>query len=63
VSINIPGSIVENQTEYLVDLDAIQPMIDVQDGYVEDANKEAFLNRYEKQITSMYVYGSFTLSF
>jgi hypothetical protein len=63
VSINIPGSIVENQTEYLVDLDAIQPMIDVQDGYVEDANKEAFLNQYEKQITSMYVYGSFTLSF
>lgn len=63
VVINIPGSIVENQTEYLVDLHVLQEYLRVEDGYINIADEENFLNQYEKEITSMYAYGSFILEY
>lgn len=61
VSIDIPGTIVENQKEYIVNLQELQQLLNVKDGYMYEAVEEEYLNRYEKEITAMYVYGSLTL--
>ncbi len=57
IFINIKDSIVVNQTEYLVNLKELSVLTNSKTVYEKDTNEEIFLNSYEKEITSMYVYG------
>jgi hypothetical protein len=59
VYINMPGTIVGEQTEYIVRLNELPFLLDAQVELLKDANEEKFLNKYEKQFTSMYVYGRY----
>jgi hypothetical protein len=52
---------VRNWTEYLVDLDGLAELLDAKVEYIRETNEQKFLNSYEKEYTSMYVYGRFTL--
>lgn len=64
VYINIPGSIVENQTEYLVDLQLLKNRLYGEFDYLSEANGNVFmLTDYQKELSSMYVYGSMNLPF
>lgn len=65
VWINMPGTIVEDQTEWLVKADDLQIRLD-EYGFsirsLERADKEGFLTQAERVFTNMYSYGSFTAS-
>lgn len=61
VMLNLPGTIVGIQKEYLVDLKKFKDMVGATTDYIKEANEEKFLSSCEKDITSMYVYGSYTL--
>ena len=63
VWINIPGTIVEDQTEWLVKLDDLQVRLEpygLSLRSLERADKEGFLNQAERVYTNMYSYGSFS---
>jgi len=64
VFINFPDSqtILGEQEEYLVKLDEMFNILEGEIEYIKDAdgNKE-LLSKYEKEFTSMYVYGSYSL--
>lgn len=61
VYLDMPGTMVRNWTEYLVDLDGLAELLDAKVEYIRETNEQKFLNSYEKEYTSMYVYGRFTL--
>jgi hypothetical protein len=61
VYLNIPGTIVGEQTEYLVKLNELPLLMDAVIDYEKNANEQTFLNKYEKEFTSMYVYGQYSL--
>jgi hypothetical protein len=65
VWINIPNTIVEDQTEWLVKIDDLQIRLEKY-GFslrsIERADKEGFLTQAERVYTTMYSYGSFTPS-
>ena len=65
VWINIPNTIVENQTEWLVKIDDLQIRLEKY-GFslrsIERADKEGFLTQTERVYTTMYSYGSFSPS-
>jgi len=63
VSIHIEDSIVENQTEYLVELEDLQKMISSEIDYLKDTyNPRLLLSKDENEFNSMYVYGSYILN-
>lgn len=55
------NSIVSKQTEYLVNLEEFKVALGAKQVFLRDANKELFLNKYEKEISQMYVYGEYNL--
>lgn len=59
--INIPNTIVVNQTEYLVDLDRLQSSTGMKKVTIKTQNDENFLSKEAKDYSSMFV--SFTSSF
>jgi len=63
VYIHIDDSIVQNQTEYLVDLNKLNEKLQGNIEYIYTTNEEKFLSKYEMDIASMYVYGSINLRY
>lgn len=61
VYIDFPGTIVGKQTEYIVKLKELPLLLEAKVDYEKNANGQKFLNKYEKEFTSMYVYGRYTL--
>jgi len=57
VYIDIRGSIVENQTEYIVKLKELFDITDMKLNYEKNATHEKLLSENEKKLTSLYVYG------
>lgn len=65
VWINIPNTIVEDQTEWLVKIDDLQIRLEkygLSLRSLERADKEGFLTQTERVYTTMYSYGSFSTS-
>ena len=60
--IHIPDSIVQHQTEYLVDFDRMFKTLGVQ-GNVEDIPVQEFMSKYEKQYSSLFVKTNITIPF
>jgi SAM-dependent methyltransferase len=59
--INIKGTIVENQREWLVRLDDLKlRLTNFNLNFLQKADEEKFLNESETIMTRMYTYGSFT---
>lgn len=61
VYINIENSIVEKQTEYLVNLEQFMEVLYAQVDYFKEANDKELLSKDEMEFTNMYVYGSYIL--
>ena len=61
VYINIPGTIVERQEEYLVNLVQFRNLTNMDVVYEKEANGENFLSENEKIFTSLYVYGQYII--
>jgi hypothetical protein len=61
VYIDIPGTIVERQTEYPVYLKDLRDITDMEVVYEKVANEEKFLSKNESKYTSLYMYGEYTL--
>jgi hypothetical protein len=62
VYIDIRGSIVENQTEYIVKLKELFAITDMKLKYEKSANHEKLLSENEKKLTSLYVYGEYIIN-
>ena len=61
VYIDIPGTIVERQTEYPVYLKDLREITDMEVVYEKVANEQKFLSENEMKYTSLYVYGEYKL--
>lgn len=61
VYIDIPGTIVERQTEYPVYLKDLREITDMEVVYEKVANEEKFLSENELKYTSLYIYGQYSL--
>lgn len=61
VYVDFEDSIVEKQTEYLVNLEDLREITDMNMRYEKDATEEKFLSEKEKIYTSLYVYGEYEL--
>ena len=61
VYVDFEDSIVEKQTEYLVNLEDLREITDMDVRYEKDATEEKFLSEKEKVYTSLYVYGEYEL--
>ena len=59
--INIPDSIVKNQSEYLVDLEKFKSSTGLRNMKISSQDKEKFLSEPEKQLSSCYVTGTAVL--
>jgi hypothetical protein len=61
VYIDIPGTIVERQTEYPVYLKDLREITDMEVIYEKVSNEEKFLSENELKYTSLYIYGEYSL--
>jgi len=61
VYIDIPGTIVERQTEYPVYLKDLREITDMEVDYEKVANDQKFLSENELKYTSLYIYGQYSL--